>query len=437
MSAPLFDQVEKVTFEGPQSDNPFAYRHYDPDAQVLGKRMEEHVRFAVCYWHNFVFQGQDMFGGDTFDRPWTGDGGMPAAHRKAEVAFELFEKLGAPYFTFHDRDIAPEGATLSETNGFVDEIVAVFEEEMARTGVKLLWGTANLFSNPRFAAGAATNPDPEVFAYGAAQVKKAMDVTHALGGENYVLWGGREGYDTLLNTDLRQETEQFGRFMHLAVEHKHKIGFKGTLLIEPKPMEPTKHQYDSDSAAVHAFLRRFGLEREIALNIEVNHATLAGKSFEHELAYAVANDLLGSVDMNRGDPQNGWDTDQFPNSAEDMTVAFTEILRGGGLKTGGCNFDAKLRRQSIDPHDLLHAHIGGVDTLARGLLQAEKLIEEGRVDAFREERYAGWKEQLGRDILAGRKSLDDLSALVLDTNLEPKAVSGRQEMLENLVNRVR
>lgn len=436
MSQPLFDQVEKVAFEGPESDNPFAYRHYDPDRVVLGKRLEDHLRFAVCYWHNFVFLGQDMFGGDTFDRPWVGSEGMAAAHRKAEVAFELFEKLGAPYFTFHDRDIAPEGDTLAESHRHVDEIVAVVEKEMARTGVKLLWGTANLFSHPRYAGGAATNPDPDVFAYAGAQVKKAMDVTHDLGGENYVLWGGREGYDTLLNTDLKQETEQFGRFLHLVVEHKHKIGFKGTLLIEPKPMEPTKHQYDSDAAAVHAFLRKFGLEREIALNIEVNHATLAGKSFVHELAYAVANDLLGSVDMNRGDPQNGWDTDQFPNSAEEMTLAFTEILRGGGLGTGGCNFDAKLRRQSLEPHDLLHAHIGGVDTLARGLCQAAKLMEEGRVDRFREERYAGWKEQLGRDILAGRKSLDDLSAHVLETGLEPMPTSGRQEMLENLVNRV-
>lgn len=436
MSKPLFDQVEKVTFGGPDSDDPFVYRHYDSDRKVAGKRLEDHLRFAVCYWHNFVFLGQDMFGGDTFDRPWVGEEGMAAAHRKAEVAFELFEKLGAPYFTFHDRDIAPEGRTLGESHRYVDEMVAIFEKEMARTGVKLLWGTANLFSHPRYAAGAATNPDPEVFAYAAAQVKKAMDVTHRLGGENYVLWGGREGYDTLLNTDLRQEAEQLGRFLRLVVEHKHKIGFPGTLLIEPKPMEPTKHQYDSDAAAVHAFLRRFGLEKEVALNIEVNHATLAGKSFVHELAYAVANDLLGSVDVNRGDPQNGWDTDQFPNSAEEMTLAFTEILRGGGLKSGGCNFDAKLRRQSLDPHDLLHAHIGGVDTLARGLEQAVRLLEEGCVDRFREERYAGWKESLGREILAGRKSLDDLSSYVLDADLEPKPVSGRQEMLENLVNRV-
>ncbi len=436
MPSPLFDRVDRVPYAGPGSEDPFAYRHYDPDRQVAGKSLRDHLRFAVCYWHNFVFLGQDMFGADTFERPWVGREGMEAARFKATTAFELIEKLGAPYFTFHDRDIAPEGDTLRETNRPLDERGAVLAGEMQRTGVKLLWGTANLFSHPRYAAGAATNPDPEVFAYAAAQVKKAMEVTHGLGGENYVLWGGREGYDTLLNTDLRQETEQFGRFLHLVVEHKHKIGFGGTLLIEPKPMEPTKHQYDADAAAVHAFLRRFGLEREIALNIEVNHATLAGKSFVHELAYAVANDLLGSIDVNRGDPQNGWDTDQFPNSAEEMTLAFVEILRGGGLGTGGCNFDAKLRRQSIDPHDLLHAHIGGGDTLARGLVQAAALLEEGRVEAFRRERYARWEESLGREILAGRKSLDDLSALVLDTDLEPQPVSGRQEMLENLVNRV-
>lgn len=435
MSGPLFDRVDRVVYAGTATEDSFAYRHYDPDRLVAGRSMADHLRFAVCYWHNFVFLGQDMFGADTFDRPWVGVEGMEAARAKAAAAFELFEKLGAPYFTFHDRDIAPEGATLAETNGFVDEMVDVLEAEMVRTGVKLLWGTANLFGHPRYAAGAATNPDPQVFAYAAAQVKKAMEVTHRLRGENYVLWGGREGYDTLLNTDLRQETEQFGRFLTLVVEHKHKIGFGGTLLIEPKPMEPTKHQYDCDAAAVHAFLRRFGLEREILLNIEVNHATLAGKSFVHELAYAAANDLLGSVDVNRGDPQNGWDTDQFPNSAEEMTLAFVEILRAGGFRTGGCNFDAKLRRQSIDPHDLLHAHIGGIDTLARGLLQAAALLEAGDLDAFRRQRYAGWREDLGRDILSGGRSLEDLSKLVLETNLEPQPVSGRQEMLENLVNR--
>jgi xylose isomerase len=310
------------------------------------------------------------------------------------------------------------------------------EEGMARTGVALLWGTANLFSHPRYAAGAATNPDPEVFAHAAAQVKHALEATHRLGGANYVLWGGREGYDTLLNTDLRREAEQLGRFMTLVVDHKHKIGFPGTLLVEPKPMEPAKHQYDFDAATVHAFLRRFGLEREIKLNVEVNHATLAGHSFAHELAYAAANDLLGSVDVNRGDPQNGWDTDQFPNSAEETTLALYVILRAGGFTTGGCNFDAKLRRQSVAPDDLFHAHVGGIDTLARGLLGAERLIEEGTLERELERRYAGWSSDLGRAILAGERSLDDLATLVVERGLEPRPRSGRQELLENVVNRV-
>ena len=308
---------------------------------------------------------------------------------------------------------------------------------MARTGVKLLWGTANLFSHRRYAAGAATNPDPDVFAYAAAQVKKAMDATQRLGGANYVLWGGREGYDTLLNTDLRRERAQLGRFMQMVVEHKHASGFSGTLLIEPKPMEPTKHQYDHDAAAVHGFLLQFGLEREIKLNIEANHATLAGHSFQHELAYAIANDLFGSVDANRGDAQNGWDTDQFPNSADEITLALYTILQGGGLTTGGFNFDAKLRRQSIEPDDLLHAHIGGMDTLARGLLRATQLIERGDVARFVAERYAGWDGELGRAILGGQRSLSDLEQYVRSRRVEPQPRSGRQEMLENAVNRAR
>jgi len=298
-----------------------------------------------------------------------------------------------------------------------------------------LWGTANLFSHPRYAAGAATNPDPEVFAYAAAQVCKALDVTHRLGGANYVLWGGREGYDTLLNTDLRREAAQLGRFLHLVVEHKHHIGFAGTILIEPKPMEPTKHQYDHDAAAVHAFLRQCGLEGEIRLNIEANHATLAGHSFEHEIAYAVANDLFGSIDINRGDPQLGWDTDQFPNSADGMVLPLYTILAAGGLTTGGFNFDAKLRRQSIAPDDLFHAHIGGIDTLARGLLDAARLIEDGQLAAFVRQRYAGWDTAFGCAILAGEHSLADLADLVRMRRIDPQPRSGRQEMLENLVNR--
>ena len=437
MSAPFFPDVEPIGYAGPDSESPLAFRCYDRDRRVLGKRMEEHLRFAVCYWHSFAWPGNDVFGAGTFGRPWLDEAGDPMAlaRLKLDVAFEFFEKLGAPFFCFHDRDVAPEGATLKESNANLDAILERVEEQMERTGVKLLWGTANLFGHPRYAAGAATNPDPEVFAYAAAQVKHVLEATQRLGGANYVLWGGREGYETLLNTDLRREAEQLGRFMQLVVEHKHRIGFAGTLLIEPKPQEPTKHQYDFDCAAVLAFLQKFGLEREIKLNIEVNHATLAGHSFQHELAYAIANDVFGSVDANRGDPQSGWDTDQFPTSVEEMTLALYEILRGGGLETGGFNFDAKLRRQSLDPVDLFHAHVGGIDTLARALENAARMLEERKLQDFVDARYAGWDSALGREILAGQKSLGDLSAEVLSRNLEPQPASGRQEMLENLVNR--
>jgi len=438
MSEPFFPAVDRIRYAGPDSDDALAFRWYDPDRLVLGRPMRDQLRCAVCYWHTFCWPGVDMFGGETFERPWFGPGdGLALAERKAEVAFELFTKLGVPFFTFHDRDVAPEGATLAESNALFDRMLDRLAAHMARTGVGLLWGTANLFSHRRYAAGAATNPDPDVFAYAAAQVKKAMDATHRLGGANYVLWGGREGYDTLLNTDLRHEREQLGRFMRLVVEHKHRIGFRGTLLIEPKPMEPTKHQYDHDAAAVHGFLLQFGLEREIKLNIEANHATLAGHSFQHELAYAVANGLFGSVDANRGDPQNGWDTDQFPNSADDLTLPLYTIQQGGGLTTGGFNFDAKLRRQSLAPDDLLHAHIGGMDTLARALLRAAELIERGELARFVAARYAGWDGELGRAILAGQRSLDELERYVLTDRIEPRPRSGRQEMLENAVNRYR
>ena len=436
MAQHFFPDIERVDYEGAETANPLAYRYYQRDRRVLGKRMEDHLRFAVCFWHTFCWPGTDMFGAAAFERPWLGAGDpLALAKRKTEVAFEFFQKLGAPFFTFHDRDVAPEGSTLAESNVFLDRIVETMEGCMARTGVKALWGTANLFSHPRYAAGAATNPDPEVFAYAATQVKKALEVTQRLGGANYVLWGGREGYDTLLNTDLRREQAQLGRFMQLVVEHKHQINFPGTILIEPKPMEPTKHQYDRDAAAVHAFLHTFGLEHEIKLNIEVNHATLAGHTFQHELAYALANDLFGSVDINRGDPQLGWDTDQFPNSPDEVTLGLYTILQGGGFTTGGFNFDAKLRRQSIDPEDLFHAHIGGIDTLARGLLRAARLIEDGQLAAFVKARYAGWDGALGRDILAGRRSLAELSELVATQKIEPQPRSGRQELLENLVNR--
>jgi xylose isomerase len=435
MSQPYFPSVDPIAYEGPESTNDLAFRYYEADRVVLGKRMEDHLRFAICYWHSFCWPGDDVFGEGTFDRPWLADGGdaMAQAEHKTDVAFELFSKLGVPFFCFHDRDVAPEAESFAESCDRLDRIAERIGARMAETGVQLLWGTANLFGHPRYAAGAASNPDPEVFAHAAAQVKHCMDVTHRLGGANYVLWGGREGYDTLLNTDLRRESAQLGRFMQLVVDYKHRIGFEGTILIEPKPHEPTQHQYDHDVAHVLAFLQRFGLEKEIKVNIEVNHATLAGHSFQHEIAYAMASDVFGSVDANRGDPQNGWDTDQFPNSVEEMTLALYEILRGGGIGTGGFNFDAKLRRQSMDPVDLFHAHIGGMDTLARALLAAAELLDDGRLQGFVDERYAGWSQPLGHQIRGGEVGLEALWRRSRESDAQPRPVSGRQELLENRV----
>ncbi len=437
MGEGFFSEVpERIRFKGLGSGDPLAFTVYDPDRLVLGRRMEDHLRVGVCFWHSFAWPGTDMFGSGTLDRPWIGAPGdqMAAARMKMAGAFEFFEKLGVPYYCFHDRDVAPDGSSFAEfkanLNALADDAAAYQE----RTGTRLLWGTANLFGHPRYAAGAATNPDPEVFAYAAAQVKNMIEVTQRLGGSNYVLWGGREGYDTLLNTDLRREGSQLARFLHLVAEHKHRIGFTGTLLIEPKPMEPTKHQYDYDSATVHGFLVRNGLEDEYRLNIEANHATLAGHSFHHEVAYAVAHGILGSVDANRGDPQNGWDTDQFPNSVEDLTLPLYEILKGGGFSTGGFNFDAKLRRQSLHRTDLFHAHVGGIDTLARALLAAADLLTTGTLAAKVEERYAGWSGELGSAILGGGVTLTDLAARVESGAIDPHPVSGRQEMLENVVN---
>jgi xylose isomerase len=438
VSDAFFPQVEgPIRFGGLDSADPLTFKVYQPDRMVLGKRMEDQLRIAVCLWHSFTWPGTDMFGAGTMDRPWLDPrlDALDAARDRLDAAFEFVTKLGIPYFTFHDRDVAPEGATYRETRSSLDRVAGLIEERMARTGMRLLWGTANLFSHPRYAAGAATNPDPEVFAFAAAQVRSMLEVTNRLGGANYVLWGGREGYDTLLDTDLAREDAQLGRFLHLVAEHKHRIGFTGALLIEPKPQEPTKHQYDHDAATVHGFLVRHGLEEEYRLNLEANHATLAGHSFHHEVAYAVAHGILGSVDANRGDPQNGWDTDQFPNSVDELTLALFEILRGGGLATGGFNFDAKLRRQSIDRTDLFHAHIGGIDTLARALLVAAAMVEHGTLDALREERYAGWWNELGRSIQAGVLSLEDLAGRVEGGEIDPRPVSGRQELLENLVNR--
>jgi xylose isomerase len=432
------DVAEPIRFAGVTSSDPLTYKVYDPDRIVLGKRLEDLLRVAVCYWHSFNWPGSDVFGVGTFDRPWliaAGGDPMAAARQKMDAAFEFIAKLGVPFFCFHDRDIAPEGATFAESRRNLETMVDLAGEHMARTGVRLLWGTANLFGHPRYAAGAATNPNPEAFAHAAAQVKVMLEMTKRLGGANYVLWGGREGYETLLNTDLRHEDAQFARFLGLVAEHKHRIGFEGLLLIEPKPQEPTKHQYDYDCATVHGFLVRHGLESEYKVNIEGNHATLAGHSFHHEVAYAVANGIFGSIDANRGDYQNGWDTDQFPNSVDELSLALYEILRAGGFTSGGFNFDAKLRRQSLDRTDLFHGHIGGIDTLARAALVAAALIGEGELQRREDERYAGWSGDLGRNILEGRASLADLATWVERDNVDPRPVSGRQELLENVVNR--
>ncbi|WP_374562267.1 xylose isomerase [Ideonella sp.] len=431
-----FEDIAPIAYRGPDSLEPLAFRHYDKNRLVLGKRMEEHLRFAVCYWHSFCWTGLDPFGQGTFLRPWF-EGGSPMeqARQKAESAFDFFAKLGAPYYCFHDRDVAPEGATPRESHENFRRMVDVLGHQQQRTGMKLLWGTANLFSHRRFMGGAATNPDPALFAMAALQVRDAMNATRELGGENYVLWGGREGYETLLNTDLARELDQLGRFLNMAVEHKHKTGFKGTILIEPKPREPSKHQYDFDTATVYGFLVRYGLEKEVKVNIEANHATLSGHSFEHEIATAAALGILGSIDMNRGDPQLGWDTDQFPNNVPETALALYHVLRAGGLGQGGLNFDAKVRRQSIDAADLFHGHIGGMDVCARGLLIAEKMILDGRLQAAVDARYAGWEAAGAQDILAGRVSLDQLAERVLADNVDVAPVSGRQEALENLVNR--
>jgi xylose isomerase len=435
--AQYFDQINKIAYEGADSTNPLAFKHYNASEVVLGKTMAEHLRMAACYWHNFCWNGQDVFGQGTFGRPWLEAGdAMAQAKAKADVAFEFFSKLSIPYYCFHDIDVSPEGNSIKEYINNFAAMVDVLEQKQAETGVKLLWGTANLFSNPRYAAGAATNPNPEIFSYGATQVFHAMNATQRLGGENYVLWGGREGYETLLNTDLRQEREQLGRFMQMVVEHKHKIGFKGTLLIEPKPQEPTKHQYDYDSATVYGFLKQFGLEKEFAVNIEANHATLAGHSFHHEVATAISLGIFGSIDANRGDAQNGWDTDQFPNSVEELSLVMYEILKAGGFTTGGFNFDAKLRRQSMDRADMFHGHIGGMDHLAMALKRAAVLVEKDFLGKAVAERYAGWNGSLGKAIQSSEHSLQTLAAMVEREQLSPKAVSGRQELLENQVNLV-
>ncbi len=429
----FFQGIAPIAHEGPDSTNPLAFHHYNPDEIVMGKRMEDHLRFAVAYWHSFAWEGNDPFGGQTFERPWHPQDRMTTARIKADAAFEMFDILGQPYFCWHDADIRPEGDTFAESLRNFEEIIACFEEKMSTRKVRLLWGTANMFSHRRWMGGASTNPDPDVFAYSAATVKTCMDATMQLGGENYVLWGGREGYETLLNTDMGRELDHMGRFLNMVVDYKHKIGFQGTILVEPKPQEPSKHQYDYDAATCYGFLQKYGLENEVKLNLEQGHAILAGHSFEHEIATAAALGVLGSIDMNRNDYQSGWDTDQFPNNVPEVALAYYHILKAGGLATGGTNFDAKLRRQSLDARDLIAAHVGAMDVCARGLKAAAAMLEDGGLEDALKERYAGWDTPEAQAML--NSDLDTIFDKVNAGAITPSPRSGRQEILENYVNR--
>ena len=428
----FFKGIPQIKYEGADSTNEFAFKHYNPDEVVMGKRMEDHLRFGIAYWHSLAYEGGDPFGGRTFDRPWYGDS-MADAKLKADVAFEMFDILQAPFFCFHDLDVRPEGATFAENKRNLEEVVDYFAEKMESSKTKLLWGTANLFTNRRFMSGAATNPDPDVFAYSAATIKSCMDATIKLGGANYVLWGGREGYETLLNTDLGKEADQAAKMLSMVVDYKHKMGWDGAILIEPKPQEPSKHQYDFDVATVYGFLKRYGLENEVKLNIEQGHAILAGHSFEHELALAGSLGMLGSIDMNRNDYQSGWDTDQFPNNVPEMALAYYEVLKAGGFTTGGTNFDARVRRQSLDPEDLILAHVGGMDCCARGLKAAAAMLEDGKLEEARAARYADWDKPVNKAMLESG-DLASIQARVEADNINPEPRSGRQERLENLVN---
>ena len=433
---PFFPDVPKIPYEGPDSRNPLAFRHYNANEIVEGKSMREHLRFAVCYWHTFRGMGGDPFGPGCAVRPWEdGTDSLDMAAKRVRVAFEFMEKLGVPFYCFHDRDVAPEGANLRDTNNNLDKTTRVLKEEQGRTGIKLLWGTANLFSNRRFVHGAATSCNADVFAYAAAQVKKAIEVTHELGGVNYVFWGGREGYMNLYNTDMERELEHLARFFHLAVDHKKKLGFTGQFLIEPKPKEPTTHQYDFDCANVVAFLRTHGLANDFKLNVETNHATLAGHTMMHELVFAAMHGMLGSIDANRGDLLLGWDTDQFPTDLYLTTQCMLVILGQGGLAPGGVNFDAKVRRESFEPVDLFHAHIGGMDAFAHGLKIAAKIRADGVLRDFIKQRYASWDAGIGQQIEAGKAGFAELEKYMLEKGDAAPNVSGRQEMLENIVNR--
>jgi xylose isomerase len=430
----FFGLAEPVRFAGEGSHDPLAFRYYDPQRQVMGRTMEEQLRFAVCYWHSFTWPGGDPFGGATFNRPWMEPGdALQRAREKAEVAFDLFRLLDAPFFTFHDVDVAPEADTLQGSIDNLKSITDLFAQKMEGSKVRLLWGTANLFSHRRYMAGAATNPDPDVFAYACGQVKAAIDATHALKGENYVCWGGREGYETLLNTDMKRELDQLGRFLSMLVDYKHKIGFQGPILIEPKPKEPTKHQYDYDTATVFGFLQKYDLVDDVKLNLEQNHAILAGHSFDHEVKLAYASGLFGSLDINRGDDLLGWDTDQFAMNVSEMTLVFHEMLKHGGFTTGGLNFDAKIRRQSIDPQDLVIAHVASMDACARALLAAERMLADGALEKPLAERYAGWDSAENQAILKGERSLEQVAEHGRSLNPQPR--SGGQERLEAVLNR--
>jgi len=429
-----FPKIPAIAYEGPHSDNRLSFKHYNPDEIIDGRTMSEHLRFAIAYWHSFRAAGADMFGPGTIRRPWeTGRDDVSTAKIRMDAAFEFFQKIRAPFWCYHDRDIAPEASTLAQTNKNLDAIVAHAKQLQKATGIRLLWGTANLFSNPRYMCGAATNPDAHVFAYAAAQVKKAMETTHALGGENYVFWGGREGYETLLNTNLKREQDHLAAFMHMAVEHAKKIGFKGQFLIEPKPKEPTKHQYDFDVASGIAFLRTYGLDKYFKFNIETNHATLAGHTFEHEIEVAASAGMLGSIDANAGDMLLGWDVDRFNTDVAALTLAMISILRAGGLGSGGFNFDAKLRRPSIDLEDLFLAHIGGMDAYALAFKLARKILADGKFEKFVAARYASFDTGYGKDIETGKTSFVELEKLVLTKLGEPTMRSGKQELLENLI----
>lgn len=430
-----FPEIDRIEFEGSDSRNPLAFRHYNPDEVVAGKSMKDHLRFSVVYWHTFRGQGADPFGPGTAHRPWDdGSESVANAENRARVAFEFFEKLGNPFYAFHDRDVAPEGASLAETNRNLDAVVKVLKEEQERTGVNLLWGTANLFSNPRYMHGAATSPNSEAFAFAAAQVKKALEVTLELGGLGYTFWGGREGYQNLWNTDMKRELDHLAQFLHMAVDYAKEIGFSGQFYIEPKPKEPTKHQYDSDAAACINFLRQYDLTDHLKLNLETNHATLAGHTMQHEMETAGSQGFLGSIDANTGDMLLGWDTDQFPTDIYLTTQCMLSLMKYGGFTGGGVNFDAKVRRESFEPIDLFYAHIGGMDAFARGLKIAAAIRADGRLEQLLRERYSSWDAGLGAEIEAGKHSFASLEAVMLEKGDAAANVSGRQEMLENLIN---